>query len=197
MNEKQICFPSNSENRLDNDEHSLFDSFARESLLKNTSSLFLADQNLSPTIYQLPILLRKTNSIDVIYEKCVTKIDFKYGKIQSNSHNGIHLIGKQVRIKSNSSLSRKLPAMNSNNNCYESDNSRQSRPEFSSTSNDSLTSFESGILDNTSVERCTVLPANPHLLLNCTESGRYVHLFAPICPMFFYVVEKLIRDCPR
>lgn len=90
-------------------------------------------------IYQLPILLRKTNSIDVIYEKCSAKIDFKYGKI--------HLIGKQVRIKSNSSLSRKLPAMNCNNNCQRS----------SSISNDSLTSFESEILDNIVAEQSAVV----------------------------------------
>jgi len=58
---------------------------------------------LNTSQWQLPILPRKTNSIDLIYEKQTAKIDLKHMKIRSNSNSGINLIGKRIRIKSHPS----------------------------------------------------------------------------------------------
>lgn len=118
--------------------------------------------------WQLPILPRRTNSIDVIYER-------SWVKVQSNSHNGIQFIGRQVRIKSNSSLSQKRSAINYNNNCCESTHSEESHRSFLSTSNDSLTSFEDGPVENINAGECTLLPINLNPLMNPSESGGYVN----------------------
>jgi hypothetical protein len=59
--------------------------------------------------WQVPILLRKTTSVDLLFEKQTAKIDFKYLKIRSNSNNGMNIIGQRVRIKSNSSSQASTP----------------------------------------------------------------------------------------
>ena len=168
---------SNFEDVLDNDEPSLFSSFGIHQtnlhlnedncLLFNntTSSQSLDDQSHSPMIHQfsavqwksrrwqLPVLPRRRNSIDVIYER-------SWAKVQSNSYSGIRFIGRQVRIKSNSSLSQKRSAINYNNNCCESTHSEESHQSSLSTSNDSLTSFEDGTVENIDAGECTLSPIN-------------------------------------
>jgi len=68
--------------------------------------------------WQLPSLPRRTNSIDLIYEKRMAKIDFKYLKIRSNSNNGINIIGKRVRIRSNPSSSASTPIVKQHSSIY-------------------------------------------------------------------------------
>ncbi len=102
---------------LDNEERPLFTSITEMNnlFLNNITSLSLDDNLVSPVVnhlnnkihsyqWQVPILPKKANSIDLIYEKRTAKIDFKHLKIRSNSNNGINILGKRVRIKSNSSL---------------------------------------------------------------------------------------------
>jgi hypothetical protein len=114
-----VCFFNFNNIFLDNEEGE-----TSISLINESNSLFLNDDRVYPGIHllnkekyfcqlieplletyqwQMPILSRKSNSMDLIYEKRTAKIDFKYSKIRSNSNNGINLIGKQVRIKSNPS----------------------------------------------------------------------------------------------
>lgn len=61
-------------------------------------------QLLSPILnscqWQTPILLRKANSFDFLFEKHSAKMEFKQLKVRSNSNNEINLIGKRVRINS-------------------------------------------------------------------------------------------------
>jgi hypothetical protein len=107
--------------------------------LNNTISVSLNDDFVSPVInqfnnkkyfcqlleprlntyqWQVPILPRKANSIDLIYEKRTAKIDFKHLKIRSNSNNRINFIGKRVRIKSNSPSRASTPTIKPHSSIY-------------------------------------------------------------------------------
>jgi hypothetical protein len=99
----------------------------------------LAEPHLNTYQWQLPILPRKTNSIDLIYEKQTAKIDFKHMKIRSNSNSRINIIGKRIRIKADSSSRASKSALNYNNNYNEHvDSTSIVDSRFSSTSIDSL-----------------------------------------------------------
>jgi hypothetical protein len=122
-----------------NNEFNIEEEEISKSLITESNSLFFNDDSVSPVIHQMnkekyscqlfeplletyqwqvPILPRKTNSIDLIYEKRSAKIDFKYSKIRSNSNNRIDLIGKQVRIKSNPSSRASTPTIKSHSSIY-------------------------------------------------------------------------------
>jgi hypothetical protein len=64
---------------------------------------------------------------------------------------------------------KKLSALNFNNNCHESDYSIQSLP-LSSTSCDSLCSFDSDTLDKNYTKQCILLPKHHRLLMYHPES---------------------------
>jgi hypothetical protein len=126
---------------LDNEEHSLFASFdIHQSNQQLNNEVKIEDDDIvSPEInqsdnkkhfcqliepllnayqWQVPVLPRRTNSIDVIYEKRTAKIGFKYLKIRSNSSNEINIIGKRVRIKSNPSSRASTPTIKSYSSIY-------------------------------------------------------------------------------
>ncbi|CAM4827703.1 unnamed protein product [Rotaria magnacalcarata] len=103
----------------DHDEHSLFTSVdIHQSNQYSINHLSVAEyvnqlqqgncvsQLLEPHLgayqWQLPILARKANSMSFIYEKKIAKINLKNLKISPNSKTVMNIIGKQVRIKSNS-----------------------------------------------------------------------------------------------
>ncbi len=69
----------------------------------------LLEPLLNPNQWQVPILPRKSNSIDLIYEKQTAKIDFKYLKVRPNLNNKMNIIGKRVLVKSNSSSRASTP----------------------------------------------------------------------------------------
>lgn len=143
----ELDMEMNLQDRLNNDEPSIFNSFD----LHQLSAL-----QWKSCRWQLPNFPRRTNSTDVIYERC-------WGKVQSNSYNGIHFIGRQVRIKSHSSLSHKRSIINYNNNCRESTQSEESHRPSLSTSDDSFSSFDTG--------ECKLLPGQFNVLMHATESG--------------------------
>lgn len=105
---KNIC--------LDNEENDEMNGL----FLNNTISMSIDDNEkyfcelLQPFLntfqWQLPILPRKTNSSNLIYEKRMAKIDFKHMKVRANSNNNINIIGKRVKIKSNSSSRTSISA---------------------------------------------------------------------------------------